>query len=197
MKLFRRILFITLTFFALLVLISNAYINHKAKAFLYSSAESLPVSKYGLVLGTNKYLAKGGTNRYFEERVRAASHLYAIGKISQIIISGHTESRYYDEPGQIKKELISSGVSPIDIIVDTTGDRTYLSILNLKASGITDSVTIISQKFHNQRAVFLAEEHGIKAFGFNIPDKLSKTNYKTYLREVFAKTVAFLEVLLT
>lgn len=135
-------------------------------------------------------------NKFYQERVRAATDIYLAGKIDQIIISGHAEKKYYNEPAQIKKDLVISGVNSQNIVIDTTGSRTYLSIKYLSESGITDSVIIITQKFHNQRAVFLARKFGITAYGYNVPDKLSKKTYKTYFREILAKTIAFLEALI-
>lgn len=190
-KLFQIIFFITVS----LILFSNIFIIKKSNPYLYESMDSLPNLKYGVVLGTNKYLLKGGLNEYFQDRVIESGKLYNSGRIEKIIVSGHVDGKYYNEPEQIKKELVKLGISSSDILIDTTGDRTLNTLENLKSMGISDSVMIISQKFHNQRAVFLGREMGVEAIGYNVPDQLSKKNYKTYIREVLAKTMAFLEVI--
>jgi SanA protein len=177
-----------------LIVFSNVYIIKKSTPYLYNDTDHLPKSNFGIVLGTNKYLLEGGINVYFADRVAAAGKLYHAGSIKKIVVSGHVEGRYYNEPEQIKAALVKLGVDTPDIVIDTTGDRTLKTVKNLKLMGINDSVVIISQKFHNQRAVFLAREMGVESTGYNVPDQLSKKNYKTYIREVFAKTMAFLEV---
>lgn len=191
----RRLIKIIFIVLIAVVVFSNIHIIRKSDPYLYESSDSIPKSKFGVVLGTNKYLLKGGLNEYFKDRVTETSILYHDGIIGKIIVSGHAEGKYYNEPEQLKKELIKLGISPSDILIDTTGDRTLNTIEKLKSIDITDSVTIISQKFHNQRAVFLAREMGVEAVGYNVPDQLTKKNYKTYIREVFAKTIAFIEII--
>lgn len=122
----------------------------------------MPKSKCGVVLGTNKYLLKGGLNQYFQDRVIESGILHNSGKIEKIIVSGHVDGKYYNEPEQIKKELVELGINTYDILIDTTGDRTLNTIDCLKSMVINDSVVIISQKFHNQRAVLLSREMGVE-----------------------------------
>lgn len=192
----RRFFQIIVVTIVLVVLFSNLYIIRKSNPYLFESSDSLPKSIYGVVLGTNKYLLKGGLNEYFKDRVTECGKLYDAGKIKKIIVSGHVDGKYYNEPEQLKKELVKMGIDSSNILIDTTGDRTLNTIENLKSMDILDSVIIVSQKFHNQRAVFIAREMGIQAVGYNVPDHLTQKNYKTYIREVFSKTNAFFEVLL-
>lgn len=186
-------------FFALLVLIlitafCNLYINISANRHLYNNLNSLPVNEYGLVLGTNKYLSKGGINKYFVARILAVSDLYKASKINKVLVSGYKESVYYNEPLQIKKMLLKLGIPDSVIILDTAGFRTIQSVKNLNKMIANKNITIISQKFHNQRAVYLAIKSGRKAIGYNVSDARSFDDIITYIREIFAKTLAFFEV---
>lgn len=180
----------------IMILCCNVYINRFSAGFLYDDLPALPENEYGLVPGTNKYLARGGLNAYFMGRTKAASDLYHAGKIRKIIVSGYVEGIYYDEPDQIKKELLLSGVPDSVILPDTTGYRTMSSIQNLPRLENTDTITIISQRFHNQRAVFLAHQTGTNAIGYNVPDDPTNPSFRIRFREILAKTLAFWETIL-
>jgi SanA protein len=179
----------------LMVGFSNLIINQHSKKYLYNDLYAMKINEYGIVLGTNKYLPGGGINTYFKGRTIAASKLFKAHKIRRIIVSGYIASLYYNEPRQIKRELLMLGVPDSVIHLDTSGYRTLNSIINLRKISTLDTITIISQKFHNQRAVFLAHKNGINAIGYNVPDSTSWDNLKTQLREIFAKTLAFWETL--
>ena len=191
----RKYIFFSLTSLILIVGLSNLIINHHSKKYLYNNLDSLQVNEYGIVLGTNKYLSGGGINRYFKGRTITVSKLFKAHKIRKIIVSGYKASLYYNEPAQIKKELLLLAVPDSVIYLDTSGFRTLNSIINLKKISMEDTITIISQKFHNQRAIFLAHKNGIKAIGYNVPDSTSWDNFKTQFREIFAKTLAFGETI--
>lgn len=180
---------------AITVLFCNVYINRSAAAFLFDDKEKLPENEYGLVLGTSKYLVAGGINDFFSGRTQTAAALFHAKKIKKLIVSGYVDHPYYNEPAQIQKELLKLGVPDTVILLDTAGYRTFSSVQNLLQQPWHGQVTIISQKFHNQRAVFLARKAGIDAVGFNVPDKHSGRVIKPYLREVLAKVLAFWEAL--
>ena len=57
------------------------------------------------------------------------------------------------------------------------------------------SITFISQKFHNERAIYLAESNDIKAVGFNAKDMNGRNGLRTHLREYLARTKAILDVM--
>jgi SanA protein len=193
-KLKRYIIFL-MTILIVMVGFSNLIINQHSKKYLYNNLFSMHTNEYGIVFGTNKYLSGGGINTYFKGRIIAASKLFKAHKIKKIIVSGYIASLYYNEPKQIKKELLILGVPDSVIHLDTSGYRTLNSIINLRNISTHDTITIISQKFHNQRAVYLAHKNGIKAVGYNVPDSTSWDNLKTQFREIFAKTLAFGETL--
>jgi SanA protein len=191
---FKKSCLLLLLLIIVIIVSSNIFVNMYANRFLYDALKKLPINEYGLVLGTNKYLPQGGINQFFEGRVKGVQQLYVAGKIKKIIVSGYRESVKYDEPAQIKNMLLKYGVPDSVIILDTVGHRTIQSIQNLsKISGL-QRVTIISQRFHNQRAVYLACHKGYTAVGYNVADVHSSRNARTYMREIFAKTLAFFEI---
>jgi len=173
--------------------LANLYIYRESKQYLYNSTKLIPHAEYGLLLGTSKYFKKGEHNDFYANRVEAAVLLISQNKISKIIVSGTHELVNYSEPLSIKKDLMSKGVADSLIILDFDGDRTLLSIMNFKNEYKKDSLIIISQDFHNQRAVYLARKHGLNAWGFNAKEVKFSTSYKVLFRELFAKGKAIFE----
>lgn len=139
------------------------------------------------MLGTAKYLNDGSTNLYYQYRIDAASKLYKSGKVKYLIVSGDNSRKDYDEPSMMKQDLIAEGVPSEAIYLDYAGFRTLDSVVRSKAIFGQDSITIISQPFHNERAICLAQKNGIYAVGYNAENVYKMAGMKTDLRERFAR----------
>jgi SanA protein len=190
----------TLFFFTVLLLglllYSHIIIEKTVENKIYNNLNDIPKNKVGLVLGTVKYLPDGRQNFYFFSRVNAAVSLFKNNKIDYILISGDNSRKDYDEPTDFKNELIKRGIPKNKIYLDFAGFRTLDSILRAKEVFGLTTFTIISQEFHNKRAIYLATKHGIDAIGFNATDLTGRYSYKTKLREVFAKAKAVLDIII-
>lgn len=192
----QRIIFITILLLPLLLIfISNAIIQKSAINKTYTDVLSIPKNKVGLVLGTSKYSSGGGINLYFRYRINAAVSLYKNGKIDFILVSGDNETMHYNEPRDFKNELIKRGIPKEKIFLDYAGFRTLDSVIRAKQVFGQKNITIISQKFHNERAIYLAGKNNINAIGFNADDPSIKYGFKTQFREYFARTKAFLDII--
>ncbi len=178
-----------------LLLISNQVIRITAESHLFDSAESVPYNRVALVLGTSHRMRDGGPNPYFHNRMEAAAHLYHSGKVRYILVSGDNRTRYYDEPGRMRDALLELDVPPDVIYMDHAGLRTLDSVLRAKEIFGLDSMTIVSQRFHNQRAVYIAKQHGIEVAAYNARDVPSHRNDKTRMREWFAKANVFWDII--
>lgn len=170
---------------------SNFTIKDQAEAYVSSDISKLPTEKVGLLLGTSKTLSNGAPNAYFFNRIDAAAELYHSGKIQNIIVSGDNSRKAYNEPEEMKNELIKAGIPADKIFEDFAGFRTLDSVLRAKEIFGQNSYIIISQKFHNERAVYLARKNGIKAFGYNAKDVNKYAGFKTNAREKLARAKVF------
>ncbi|WP_405562321.1 vancomycin high temperature exclusion protein [Polaribacter sp. Asnod6-C07] len=188
-----------LLFFGLLCLISifisNIIIQKNATEKVFSETKNIPKNKIGLILGTSKYLRNGYINLYYKYRLDAAINLFKSGKINFIVISGDNGSKSYDEPTDFKNDLIKAGIPENKIFLDYAGFRTLDSVVRIKEIFGQNSVTIISQKFHNERAIYLAEHFNIKAIGFNAKDVSGKSGIKVQLREYLARVKVFVDII--
>ncbi len=187
-----EILFLTPLF---ILLVTNLIIRFSAESYLFDSSDDIPYNRVGLVLGTSHKVINGGPNPYFHNRMQAAAHLYHKNKVSYLIVSGDNRTQYYNEPMQMKQALVSLGV-PADVIYsDHAGLRTLDSVIRAKKVFGQDSITIISQRFHNQRAVYIAIRQQMEVIAFNAHDAPRDKTDKTRIREWLAKANVFWDLL--
>jgi SanA protein len=128
-------------------------------------------------------------------RIRAAAELYHAGKIDYILISGDNRYDYYNEPQMMQDDLIELGVPKEKIFLDYAGFRTLDSVVRAKKVFGLKSFTVISQRFHNERALFIAQNHGLHAVGYNAKDVSKNYGFKTNLREKFARVKVVLDLM--
>jgi SanA protein len=169
-------------------------VSSVAAPYIYSDTTSLPSCKTAVLLGTSKRLAGGSPNDFFYNRIKAAVNLFNSGKIKYIIISGDNSVEYYNEPIDMKKELLKEGVPDSVIVLDYAGLRTFDSMIRAKEIFGQTKLIVVSQKFHNERAIFIARKYGIEAYGYNAEDVASHKGFKTRIREMFARVKVFVDI---
>lgn len=187
------IVLISLFLMTVVVWISDEKICDQTGQKLFTNVDSIPENKAGLLLGTSKYLKSGKLNQYFEFRILAAEKLFKAGKISNIVISGDNSRVDYNEPQDMKEELIKRGVPEGNIYLDYAGFRTFDSVYRMNAIFGQERFTVISQKFHNERAVYIAESLHLDAIGYNAADVDAYNGFKTQLREKFARVKVMID----
>ena len=173
---------------------ADRLVEKYANGKVYNSTNKIPHNKVGLLLGTGKILSNGRINLYYKYRIKAAAKLYKSGKIEFILVSGDNSRKDYDEPTTIKSDLIKKGVPADKIILDYAGFRTLDSIVRSKEIFGQKSITIISQQFHNERAIYIAKHKDIQAIGFNAKDVNVHYGLKTRLRERLARVKMLLDL---
>ena len=167
----------------------------QAQSKLYKNVQNIPPKKAALLLGTAKYIAKGKHNYFYIYRIRAAASLWKAGKVKAIVVSGDSSTKYYDETTRMQKDLIKAGVPKKYIVLDRLGLRTLDSIVRAEAIFDLKEYIIISQKFHLERALFIAKAKGQDVIGFiakDIPGTAAA--YRMKAREYLARVKAFLDV---
>jgi SanA protein len=160
----------------------------------YDELASTPHNHVGLVLGCVRYLDSGRPNLYFSYRIEAAAALYQAGKIDVLLVSGASHRKGIDEAGSMKDALIELGVPGECVVCDRHGYRTIDSVLRAKSAYGQKRLTIISQAFHNQRAIYIAERRGIEAIGFNAQDVAPPRGRLVRAREYFARMRVLIDV---
>ena len=202
MKILKRIIIVVLLtplFGILIIAFCNQAVIQFSKGKIYDNVKEIPYKEVGLLLGTSPTTVNGGTNIYYTYRIDAAVKLYKAKKISRILISGDGKEKSYDEPKYMRRDLIKRGIPAHKITLDKKGLRTYDSVINAKETFGLSNFTVISQRFQNERAIFLAGHNDIDAIGFNAkdaPNQKGKSAVKVRIREVFAKVKVFMDLIL-
>jgi len=172
----------------------NGVVDDAAKGKTFDEMADIPKRKVGLVLGTSKRISSGSLNPYYDYRIKATVELYTANKIDFVLVSGDNGSRYYNEPTTFKKDLVKAGIPTEKIFLDYAGFRTLDSMVRAKVVFGLDEVTVISQEFHNERAIYIAEKKGLKAIGYNAKDVTGQQGAKVQFREYFARVKVFLDL---
>ena len=161
---------------------------------LYTSAGDVPKKKAALVLGCAKILADGRKNTYFRYRIDAAASLYKSGKCDYLIVSGDNSRKDYDEPTDMQNALVSAGVPARRIYRDFAGFRTLDSVVRAREIFGQRDIIVVSQAFHNKRAIYLAKKFDMEAVGLNCRETTSAARLKTRIREYLARVKMILDV---
>ncbi len=183
-------LLVSITF----VFSANYLVVNKSKAYIHDQADELPDSLVGLVLGTSKYVVSGRLNEFFESRMQAAAELYHMGKVKHLIVSGDNRQASYNEPRDMYRRLVELGVPGSAITLDYAGFRTLDSVIRSQKIFQQSNIIIISQAFHNHRAIFIARHHGLEAYAYSAQMPVYQNTTRTSMREVFARCKAVIDV---
>jgi SanA protein len=183
------------TIVVLLVTIwTNNEVIKASENYITSDMEKVEANNVGLLLGTSKKVKSGRDNQYFFNRIDATINLYKKDKIKNVIISGDHGRKDYNEPEDMKAELIKGGIPDSVIYLDYAGFRTLDAVIRAKEIFGQHSFLVISQQFHNERAVFIARKLGINAFGYNAKEVGKLYGFRTKLREFFARDKVFFDL---
>ncbi len=189
----RRMFVVCLILGLVIVIYANIAPNWVARGRLHDDPASVPEIKVALVFGTTDRV-DGRDNLYFRYRIDAAEKLWKAGRIRTIVVSGDNSTKYYNEPEKMRQALIARGIPADRIRCDYAGLRTLDSVVRAREVCGLDSVVFISQRFQNERAIYIARAHGLDAHGFNARDVTTKMGFKTRLREVGARALMWLDI---
>ncbi|MCT4672078.1 MAG: YdcF family protein [Prolixibacteraceae bacterium] len=178
------------------VFIINNQVTNFAKGRTYYKTRHIPHRRVGLLLGTGRVVSTGQMNLYYLYRIRATVALFKAHKIDIILISGDNSRKDYDEPSMMKTDLMAQGIPEERIHLDYAGFRTLDSMVRCKEIFGQNKVTVISQHYHNERAIYIAHKKGIDAIGFNAIDVGGSYGIKNHTREKLARVKMILDLLL-
>lgn len=191
----KRLIYSLLVLLALMLctaLLLDRWISWRTAPYVYENIEELPASHVGVVLGTSKYVRTGVINQYYKFRIQGAVNLYNSNKISYLLLSGDNAQLNYNEPITMRKDFIQAGVPASDIVLDYAGFRTLDSIIRTRKVFGANEFTIITQRFHCERALFIALHSGIKAQCYAVPSP--KNMFMVRAREVVARLGALTDL---
>lgn len=187
-------LFLILSILALYF--ANDIVNRETDLFIFRNLRDVPAERVGLVLGTSRYTSSGKANPFFYNRIQAAKALFFFGKVQYLLLSGDNRYFSYNEPREMRKELLRMGIPDSVIVMDFAGFRTLDSVVRGKKVFKLNQFIIISQEFHGRRAVYIARHHDIDAIAYVANDPPSEYTWTVELREYFARVAMLLDLYL-
>ena len=161
---------------------------------IFRSAETVPVNEVALVLGTAKTTRQGNANLHFRQRIAAAAALFRAGKVQHLLVSGDNHIASYDEPIDMRDELVAAGVPASAITCDYAGFRTLASVVRAKKVFGLQRCTIVSEEFHCPRELWIAQRHGLEAVAFAAPDLSLRWSARVKAREYLARAWCALDL---
>ena len=176
------------------VVAADLAVERIGRGRLCDRPEEVPAGRAALVLGTAQLLRDGSPNPYFDNRIRAAAELWRTGRITAIVVSGDNGRTTYNEPEAMRDALVAQGVPVEAIRLDHAGFRTLDSVVRMHEIFGQRAFVVVSQEFHNLRAVVLARAYGLDAVGFNADDVRTGGMIRVWLRERLARVKLFLDL---
>ncbi len=189
-----RLLLIIVIVGPLVVLLPRLVILLYAHHYTYP-VENVPQRSVAVVFGAGLW-RDGSPTPVLRDRVATAVDLYRTGKAEKLLMSGSRASTYYDEPGAMKTYAISLGIPDQDILLDYAGDRSYDTCYRAKYIFGFDAVTLVTQRFHLPRTLFLCNQLGLPAIGVEADRRVYRRSSTVFwnLRELPATLAAVWDV---
>lgn len=181
--------------FIVMVVLANRWVINSTDAYLYTDSALMPENEVGLVLGCSPFASAGGPNPQFHGRLEAAALLFKQGKVHRLIVSGANPDSHYNEPKKMREGLLTLGVPSEAMVLDYAGDSTFDSIARAQIVYGLDRMTVITQRYHGYRALFIARKMGIHAVAYAAPlSDNGGMGQRNPPREIFARLLAVLDL---
>lgn len=177
------------------ILAVNFYVVLSTKSRIISIDEAKDLTDVDciLVLGAGVYGNK--PRPMLEDRILTGIELYNNGVAKKIIMSGDHGQEDYDEVNVMKSYAIDEGINSSDIFMDHAGFSTYDSIYRLKEIFEVDKVVIVTQEYHLYRALYIAKELEIEAYGVSANLRDYPGQFKREVREILARDKDLVKVI--
>lgn len=184
-----------LGFFVILVLSMglsvNFYVQEAGNKYV-SEPDTVPEADAILILGARVY-SNGNVSLMLNDRLTTGYELFQEDKAPKIIVSGDHGSKEYDEVNAMKSFLVEKDISTEDIFMDHAGFSTYESLYRAREIFQVKKMIIVTQEFHLARALFIARELGLDAYGVAADKHIYHTAMlRSELREIMARNKDFM-----
>lgn len=193
----RRIIYAALVSSALaavFLFLADLRITSVSGGAIHENPARTPRTDIALVLGTSKYVSPGRPNAYYSARIKAAADIFREGGVRGMVVSGDNATLQYNEPQRMRLDLAENGVPEKYITSDYAGFRTLDSIVRMKEVFGHDRYTIVSQRFHLERALYIARALGHDPVGFAAETPPGEPGFRARVRELLARGLAVLDV---
>lgn len=133
----------------------------------------------------------GSPSVMLADRLQRGVSLYENGVAPKLLMSGDHGREEYDEVNAMKQYALDKGVPDADIFMDHAGFSTYESMYRAKEIFKAEKIVIVTQQYHLYRAVYIAQQLGLEAYGVNCNYRNYSGQFMRDVREVLARVKDF------
>ena len=152
----------------LALLAINGHIKRTVKDRIVES-DNLPEEDMDCILVLGCQVKEGGEpSHMLRDRLQRGVEVYDFGASDKLLMSGDHGRTDYNEVKTMKQYAVDEGVNSENVFMDHAGFSTYESIYRAKEVFGVKKMIIVTQKYHLYRALYIAEQLGIEAYGFFI-----------------------------
>ena len=193
MKKVTMILAIIVVILALIILTINLYVKETTKKQIINNSDYTKLENIDWIIVLGAGIWGDKPSPMLEDRLLEGINLYNNNVSNKIIMSGDHGREEYDEVNIMKNYAIEKGVPSENIFMDHAGFSTYESIYRAKEIFKAKKVVIVTQKYHLYRALYIANQLGLEAYGVGSdPRKYVGATYRE-LREILARDKDFIK----
>lgn len=178
------------------ILVPNLVIPATASDLIVDRPEDAPSAPVAIVLGARVW--EGGTpSAMLADRLETAIRLYHLGKVEKLLLSGDHGQKEYDEVNAMLAYVRDRGVPDEDVFTDHAGFSTYDTMYRARDVFAVTSALVVTQRFHLERAVYIAHELGLDVVGVpaDIQPYIGEARFA--LRDWLARVKAFFQLHVT
>ena len=169
-----------------------AWVQYDSKSARKKHLNQLPTLQVAIIFGAG--IKNGQPSAYLSDRLDAGIQLYKAGKVQRLLLSGDNGLVEYDELEVMKNYCKDHAVDTNHIFVDYAGFDTYSTLVRAQKVFQVQNVILVSQRYHLNRALYIAKQLGINAVGFEADKQQYAWHIKNVIREVLATSKAGIEV---
>ena len=178
---------------AIIVLGINLYVRISTNKQIIKENDYTELSDVDCIIILGAGIWEDKPSPMLEDRLLEGIKLYQNSVSDKIIMSGDHGRREYDEVNIMKNYAIEKGILSENIFMDHAGFSTYESIYRAKDIFEAKKVVIVTQKYHLYRALYIANQLGLEAYGVGAdPRQYIGATYRE-LREILARDKDFIK----
>lgn len=177
----------------LIFLITNIIVINTVKDKIISK-ENIQKENIDYILVLGAGIKNKRPSPMLKDRLDLSILLYQNKVSPKILVSGDHINDNYDEVNVMKNYLLENDIQEDSIISDHAGISTYDSIYRAKYIYRAKNILIVTQKYHLYRALYIANNLGINAYGIPANEKTYPNQFKREIREVLARTKDLIKV---
>lgn len=177
---------------AALVLGINGWVTGSVRDRILSEEQAAELQDVDciIVLGC-QVRSDGSPSHMLEDRLKRGVALYDLGAAPKLLMSGDHGTEGYDEVDAMKRYAVNASVPSGDVFMDHAGFSTYETVYRAKEIFGADKVLIVTQQYHLYRALYIAEQLGMDAYGVAADYRQYSGQLSRDIREVLARVKDF------